>query len=149
MIWGCRDLLFVLMHVWLTGNDSSINTRRQPARWIGCLFIKAISQYRLGNALSDILHYIDVENPAKREEFPIDESKLKECCGTYLKDKIQVELINGKLYFTRFVGNLHIEIYPVGEGLFVRRYCDQVHPYSIAENENGKMTFLGYVKDKS
>lgn len=110
---------------------------------------ESINQYRLGNALSELLHNVDVEDPAQHEEFPINESKLKECCGTYLKDKIEVEWINGKLYFTRFAGNLHIEIYPVGEGLFARRYCDQIHPYSIAENENGEMMFMGYTKDKS
>lgn len=108
---------------------------------------EAINQYRLGNAISDILHQVDVDFPLKHEEFPINENKLKEYCGTYLKDKIKVELINGKLYFTRFSGNLHIEIYPVGEGRFARRYSDQIHPYSIAKTENGKMTFFGYVKD--
>lgn len=111
---------------------------------------EAINQYRLGNAISDILHDVDVEVPTKHGEFLISESKLNEYyCGTYLKDKIKVELINGKLYFTRFSGNLHIEIYPVGEGRFARRYSDQINPYSIAENENGKMTFLGYTKDNS
>lgn len=111
---------------------------------------EAINPYRLGNAISDILHDVDTEVPTKHEEFLISESKLKEYyCGTYLKDKIQVELINGKLYFTRFSGNLHIEIYPVGEGRFARRYSDQINLYSIAENENGKMTFFGYVKDSA
>lgn len=108
---------------------------------------EAIHQYRLGNAISDILHHVNVDVPTKHEEFPSNESKLKEYCGTYLKDKIQVELINGKLYFTRFSGNLHIEIYPVGEGRFARRYSDQTHPYNIVENENGKMAFFGYTKD--
>ncbi len=108
---------------------------------------EAINQYRLGHAISDILHHVDVDIPTKHEELPISESKLKEYCGTYLKDKIQVELINGKLYFTRFSGNLHIEIYPVGEGRFARIYSDQIHPYSIAEDENGNMTFFGYIKE--
>ncbi|MEV5025453.1 serine hydrolase domain-containing protein [Paenibacillus sp. LPE1-1-1.1] len=107
----------------------------------------AIDQYRLGNAISDILHHVEVDFPKRHQELPINESKLKEYCGTYLKDKIQVEFMNGKLYFTRFSGNLHIEIYPVGESKFARRYSDQIHPYSIAENENGKMTFFGYIKD--
>lgn len=105
---------------------------------------EAINQYRLGNAISDILHHVDVDVPTKHKELPMDESKLKEVCGTYLKDKILVEWINGKLYFTRFSGNLHIEIYPVGEGRFARRYSDQVRPYRIAKTENGKMTFFGF-----
>lgn len=108
---------------------------------------ESINQYRLGNAISDILHQVDVDFPIKQEEIPVNENKLKEYCGTYLKDKIRVELINGKLYFTRYSGNLHIEIYPVGEGRFARRYFEQNHPYSITKNENGKMTFFGYIKD--
>ncbi|EKS8377543.1 beta-lactamase family protein [Bacillus cereus] len=105
---------------------------------------EAINQYRLGNAISDILHHINVVAPTKHKELPINERKLKKYCGTYLKDKIEVKFLNGKLYFTRFSGNLHIEIYPVGEGGFVRRYSDQIYPYSIVENENGKMSFFGY-----
>ncbi|MCR8659245.1 serine hydrolase domain-containing protein [Paenibacillus endoradicis] len=108
---------------------------------------EAIDQYRLGNAMSNILHQVDVDVPTKYEELSINENKLKEYCGTYLKDKIEVEFINGKLYFTRFAGNLHIEIYPIGEGRFVRRHSDQIHPYIITENDNGKMTFFGYQKD--
>ncbi|PYI53073.1 serine hydrolase domain-containing protein [Paenibacillus flagellatus] len=110
---------------------------------------EAINQYRLGHAISDILHRVDVEAPAKHEEVPLDESKLQAYCGTYLKDKIEVELIQGKLYFTRFAGNLHIEIYPVGEGRFARRHSDQIHPYRIAENEKGQMTFFGFSKEDS
>ncbi|MWC29182.1 serine hydrolase [Paenibacillus sp. MMS18-CY102] len=111
---------------------------------------EAINQYKLGNAISDILHDVEVAVPTKQREFPINESELKEYyCGTYLKDKIKVELINRKLYFTRFRGNLHIEIYPVNKGQFVRRHYDQNHPYSIIENEHGEMTFFGYAKDNS
>lgn len=108
---------------------------------------EAINQYRLGNAISDILHHVNVDIPTKHEELSHSESELKEYCGTYLKDKIRVDFIKGKLYFTRFSNNLHIEIYPIGEGKFVRRYSDQIEPYSIAENGNGKMTFFGYIKE--
>lgn len=108
---------------------------------------EAFNQYRLGNAISAILHEVHVDAPSKHVELPITVNKLQEYCGTYLKDKIQVEMMNGKLYFTRFSGNLHIEIYPVGEGRFVRRYSDQIHPYSISENEDGQMSFFGYIKD--
>jgi hypothetical protein len=77
----------------------------------------------------------------------LSKSSLKDYCGTYLKDKIEIELINEKLYFTRFCGNLHIEIYPVGEGVFARRYYDQINPYKITKNENNQMIFFGYAKD--
>ncbi|WP_040979721.1 serine hydrolase domain-containing protein [Oceanobacillus jeddahense] len=107
---------------------------------------EAINQYRLGNAISAILHNIDVEMPIRFEESFLSKSELEKYCGTYLKDKIQIGLINGKLYFVRFSGNLHIEIYPIGNGRFVRRYFDQVDPYLIIENKNGEMTFFGYVK---
>ncbi|MCM3710219.1 serine hydrolase domain-containing protein [Sporosarcina luteola] len=108
---------------------------------------EAINQYKLGNSISDILHHVDVAAPTKHQEIQIKESQLEKYCGTYLKDKIEVEFINGRLYFTRFAGNLHIEIYPVGEGKFVRRYYDQIAPYRIAENENGKISFFGYFKE--
>ncbi|UQZ87645.1 Penicillin-binding protein 4* [Paenibacillus konkukensis] len=110
---------------------------------------ESINQYRLGNAISDILHDVDVKAPARYEELPMDESELREYCGTYLRDKIQIELINGKLYFTRFSGNLHIEIYPIGEGRFARRFSDQIEPYIIARSEDGKMTFFGFVKEEA
>lgn len=108
---------------------------------------ETINQYRLGNAISDILYQVDVDVPAKHEEIMINERKLQEYCGTYLKDKIEVEYINGKLYFTRFTGNLHIEIYPVGEGKFASRYYDQIQPYSITDDGNGNKSFFGYVKN--
>ncbi|WP_019535131.1 hypothetical protein [Paenibacillus ginsengihumi] len=63
-------------------------------------------------------------------------------------DKIEVEWIQGKSYFTRFSGNLHIEIYPIGEGRFARKHSDQLQPYRIAENEQGRMTFFGYAKER-
>ena len=107
---------------------------------------EAVNQYRLGEAVSEILNHRDVKAPVKHEEVVIDENKLQEYCGTYLKDKIEVERIDGKLYFTRFSGNLHIEIYPVGDGLFARRYSDQIEPYRFIENEKGEMTFFGYPK---
>lgn len=108
---------------------------------------EAVNQYRLGNAISDILHHIEVAAPTKHQEVSMNESQLQQYCGTYLKDKIEIEFINNKLYFTRFSSNLHIEIYPVGEGKFVRRYFDQINPYSIVENEKGEMTFWGFIKD--
>ncbi|KAB8135740.1 beta-lactamase family protein [Gracilibacillus oryzae] len=107
---------------------------------------EAIDQYKLGNAISDILHYKDVEMPKKHQEFPLSERELQTFCGTYLENKIQVKWMKGKLYFTRFSGNLHIEIYPIDKGKFVRRHSDQVNPYHISENEDGKKTFFGYVK---
>ncbi|WP_026906828.1 hypothetical protein [Paucisalibacillus globulus] len=110
---------------------------------------ESINQYRLGNAISDILHHIDVEDPVNYKEIPLDISTIKRCCGTYLEDKIEVEFLNGKLYFTRFSGNLHIEIYPVEEGEFVRRYFDQIQPYRIVENEKGEMSFFGFVRKDS
>lgn len=108
---------------------------------------EAINQYRLGNAISNILHGVDVNVPSKFKEISISKSLLKEYCGTYLKDKIEIELINKKVYFTRFCGNLHIEIYPVGEGEFARRYFDQVNPYKIIKNENNQLVFFGYAKN--
>lgn len=105
-----------------------------------------INQYRLGHAISDILHHVEVTAPTKHKEVPMNESQLEKYCGVYLKNKIEVERIHGKLYFTRFSGNLHIEIYPVGEGKFARRHTDQIDPYRIVEKENGEVSFFGFKK---
>lgn len=105
---------------------------------------ECINQYKLGNAISDILHGVEVDAPAKFPEISLSQNELEPYCGTYLKNKIQIELINGKLYFTRFKGNLHIEIYPVGEDQFARRYYDQNKPYRITFDQNNKPQFFGY-----
>ncbi|MEI2395990.1 MULTISPECIES: serine hydrolase domain-containing protein [Paenibacillus] len=107
---------------------------------------EAINQYRLGNTISDIVHNVEVEAPVRHTELHLSERSLRMYCGTYLEDKIQIEFINGKLYFTRFSGNFHIELYPVSEGEFVQRYYDQNHPYRIAENDLGEMTFFGHTR---
>jgi hypothetical protein len=105
---------------------------------------ECINQYKLVDAVSDILHGAEVAAPARLQEVRLSQRELESYCGTYKKDKIQIELIDGKLYFTRFKGNLHIEIYPVGEGLFARRYFDQDKPYQIAKDQNNKPQFFGY-----
>ncbi|WP_340022891.1 serine hydrolase domain-containing protein [Paenibacillus sp. FSL K6-1096] len=107
---------------------------------------EAINQYRLGGALADILHHIEAEPPARHPELQLREDRLRTYCGTYLEDKIQIELIGGKLYFTRFTGNVHIELYPVGDGEFVQRYYDQRQPYRITENAQGENVFFGYAR---
>lgn len=107
---------------------------------------EGINQYRLGNALADIMHDVEVEAPARHPELQLSEECLRAYCGTYLADKIEIELTGGKLYFTRFTGNVHIELYPVGEGEFVQRHYDQLQPYRITENAQGEKIFLGYAR---
>jgi len=110
---------------------------------------EAIHQYRLGQAISELVHGGEIEAPAKHEEIPVDDSVLRDYCGVYLPNKIEIERIGGKLYFSRFAGNLHIELYPVGEGKLARRHSDQIRPYSIGRNENGVPTFFGYPRISS
>jgi len=105
---------------------------------------ECINQYKLGNAISDILHGVEVPFPTKIQEVSLSRNKLESYCGTYLQNKIQIELINGKMYFTRFKGNLHIEIYPVGNDQFARRYFDQPKPYQITFSQNNLPQFFGY-----
>lgn len=106
----------------------------------------AVNQYKLGNSVSDILHGIDHKNTEKIEEVPISEADSKRYCGTYLEGKIKIETRNGKFYFTRFQDNLHIELYPVGEGKFARRYSEQENPYHITIADDGIPRFFGYKK---
>jgi hypothetical protein len=107
---------------------------------------ESVNQYKLGDSISDILHGIDKKITEKTAEIQISHENMKKYCGTYLERKIKVEEIDGKLYFTRFKGNLHIELYPVGNGKFARRYCEQLHPYDLTEGEDGKPQFFGYKK---
>lgn len=107
---------------------------------------ESINQYRLGNAIADILHNVAVEIPSKFDEVVLSKEEIEKYCGIYLKDKIKIELINGKLYYTRFKDSLHIELYPVGLDKFVRRYFDQQNPYIITYDKNGLPQFSGYTK---
>ncbi|WP_330370915.1 serine hydrolase domain-containing protein [Lachnoclostridium phytofermentans] len=110
---------------------------------------ESLNQYKFGDSISDMLHNIDKKIPEKLVEIPISaEDKIK-YCGTYLEGKIKVEEINGKLYFTRFKGNLYIEIYHVGNGRFARRYQEQINPYVLAEGDDGIPQFFGYRKVSS
>lgn len=106
----------------------------------------AINQYRLGHAILDILHGVKVTAPAKRTEIALSAEELKSYSGTYLTNKIELAVIAGKLYFKRFSGNLHIELYPVGKGMFARRYTDQIQPYRMKRGPDGRMTFFGFGK---
>lgn len=107
---------------------------------------ESINQYRLGNAIADILHNVEVELPLRYEEFKLSKEEIEKYCGIYLKDRIKIELINDKLYFTRFKDSLHIELYPVGQDKFVRRYFDQQKPYIITYDGNGLPQFFCYSK---
>jgi hypothetical protein len=107
---------------------------------------ESVNQYRLGDSISDILHGIDKKLTEKMAETQMSDEDIKNYCGTYLEGKIKVEEINGKLYFTRFKGKLHIELYPVGKGKFARRYEEQVNPYNIIEGDDGIPQFFGYKK---
>jgi hypothetical protein len=107
---------------------------------------ESINQYRLGNNIADILHGVEVDVPAKFEEIPLSEAELMKYCGTYLKDKIEMKLVNGKFYFVRFKGSLYIELYPVGKDQFMRRYCDQTSPKLVPYDEQGRPQFYGYSK---
>ncbi len=107
---------------------------------------ESVNQYKLGDSISDILHGRDKRTPEKMDEVPINDEDREKYCGTYLEGKIRLEQINGKLYFTRFKENLHIEVYPVGKGKFARRYSEQREPYNLTEAEDGIPQFFGYRK---
>ncbi len=107
---------------------------------------ESVNQYRLGNAIANIIYGVSVNAPSKHNEVSLEKNQLLKYCGTYLKNKKQIEMIDNKLYFTRFKGNLHIELYPVGNDKFARRYYDQLEPYNISFNELQQPIFFGYSK---
>lgn len=107
---------------------------------------ESLNQYKLGDSISDILHGIDKKITEKIAEIAMNYEDMKKYCGTYLVGKIDVEEIGGKFYFTRFNGNLHIELYPVDIGKFLRRYYEQINPYNLTEGDDGVPQFFGYKK---
>ena len=107
---------------------------------------ESVDQYSLGNCISDILHNVEVDIPSEHKELSLTENELKRYCGIYLKGKVEIELINGKLYFVRFNNSLNIELYPTGQNQLSRRFFDQKNPYTFSFDNQGLPYFFGYKK---
>lgn len=107
---------------------------------------ECINQYKLGNAITNILHGIKPDDMKLYKEIVLDEKFASEYEGIYLDGKIQLSRINDRWYFVRFNGNLHISIYPIGNHQFMSRFQDRMQPYSLYCCDDGIFEFFGYKK---
>jgi CubicO group peptidase (beta-lactamase class C family) len=136
---------------WHGGDHMGIGTYLQqfPEENL-CIIIlsnnESVDQYRLGDTIADMIHGVDIEPSEKMEELPMSEEEINKYCGTYLEGKLKIEYIHNKLYFSRFKDNLHIELYSVGKGRFLKRFCEQLRPYVLEDDDKGIPTFFKYKK---
>lgn len=92
---------------------------------------ESLNQYRLGNAIADIMYGGNPEHKIKPAEVPISEEELQKYTGTYLPGKVQIEVKNGKLYLVRVNQNIHIEMYCIGQDTFLRRLEEASTPHVL------------------
>ena len=100
-----------------------------------CLLIlsnnESLNQYRLGNAMADILYGNAPPFSGKPPEIPLSEKQLHCFAGTYLPGKVWIEVRDDKLYLVRVNQNIHIELYCTGPDTFVRRWEESAAPYVL------------------
>lgn len=83
---------------------------------------ESLNQYRLGDAIAEILHGGNPTHEKREEEISLPEEELERFSGTYLPGKIHVRVRDGRLFLVRMNQNIHIELCCVGPGLFKRRW---------------------------
>lgn len=105
---------------------------------------ESLDQYRLGNALSAILHGGQPPHSSRLEEIYLPPEELEKYVGTYLPGKIQIEQKNGKLYLVRVNQDIHVELYCVGRHQFKRRYEEQEYIHTLLPEENTEPSVWGY-----
>ncbi len=118
-----------------------------------CIIILANSdtsnQYRIGNAISDILFKGETGLVVVEEEIQLDENLAKAYEGVYLDDKIELRRTHEGWRFMRHDGNQHISIYPIGNHKFAAKWFDRTTPYTLNEDSPGKFKFFGFSKEEA
>lgn len=116
-----------------------------------CIIILANSdtsnQYRMGNAISDIIFKGETELVEVEEEIQLDENLAKVYEGVYLEEKIELRRTDNEWKFVRYDDNLHISIYPIGNHKFAAKWFDRLTPYTLSE-EDGNFKLFGFSKVK-
>lgn len=105
---------------------------------------ESLNQYRLGEEITSILYGKEPEHSEKPREMPVSNEDLQKYAGTYLPGKIHIEAKDSKLYLVRVNQNIHIELYCVGPGTFIRRYEEQSNPYKLLPEGADKPAVWGY-----
>lgn len=104
------------------------------------------NQYRIGNAINDIIFKGETELVVVEEEIQLDENLAKAYEGVYLDDKIELRRTNKEWHFIRHDGNQCISIYPIGNHKFAAKWFDRSSPYTLNEDSPGKFKFFGFSK---
>lgn len=105
---------------------------------------ESLNQYRFGNSIASIIFGGLPKISCKREEVFVSLETLETYTGTYLSGKIHIETKDGKLYLVRVNQNIHIELYCVGNNLFMRRYEEQQEPHNLIKEGNIRPSVWGY-----
>ena len=105
---------------------------------------ESLNQYRFGNSLAAIMSGELPQISSKPDEVFVSTEELEKYTGTYLPGKIHIETKNGKLYLVRVNQNIHIELYCVGNNMFMRRYEEQQKPHILIQEGAIRPSIWGY-----
>ena len=105
---------------------------------------ESLNQYRFGNSIAAIMCGALPKISCKPKETFVSLETLEAYTGTYLPGKIHIEVKDGKLYLVRVNQNIHIELYCVGNNLFMRRYEEQQEPHNLFKEGAIKPSVWGY-----
>ena len=132
--------IFIPLGMSNTEYDNGQNILKQKAY----NYMHELNQYRLGNSISAIMCGDLPKISCKPEETFVSLETLEIYSGTYLPGKIHIEVKGGKLYLVRVNQNIHIELYCVGNNLFMRRYEEQQEPHNLFKEGAIKPSVWGY-----
>lgn len=104
----------------------------------------SLNQYRLGNAITEILHNRQAPLSHQPEEILCSPEELAKYTGTYLPGKIQIIQKDGKLYLVRVNENIHIELYCVGKHCFKKRYEEDQIVHNLIPDGGQKPSIWGF-----
>lgn len=107
---------------------------------------ESLDQYRFGNSIARLMRGKIPKTSYKPKEVFVSIEKLEMYSGTYLPGKIQIEVKDGKVYLVRVNQNIHIELYCVGDNLFMRRYEEQQEPHNLFKKGASEPSIWGYKK---
>ncbi|MNI05750.1 Penicillin-binding protein 4* [compost metagenome] len=104
-----------------------------------------VNDFRIGNAISDLIFKGTALIPKKPLEVVIDPELANKYEGIYIKDRVELRKVNKCWEFVQ-LGRFHKPIYPIGNHQFHSTWLD--HSYTLYECEDGEFTFLGQRKQK-
>lgn len=107
---------------------------------------ESLNQYRLGSSIAEILYGGTPKPSLKPAEIFIPEAELQKYAGEYLHGKIRITVKDGRLFLVRPNQNIHIELYCISPGHFMRRHEEQSSAYQLWPEGAEKPSIWGYSK---